>query len=95
MRRGKRCAAAAVVVVSLAAAAMGAEDWPKWLGPRGDGISRDAVSSDWPDGGPRQLWSATVGIGHSSPVVAGGKVYLFHLLGDRDTLHCSLPLTAS
>ena len=64
------------------------EDWPAWRGPRGDGISRETLpSTAWPNNGPKQLWSAKVGIGHSSPVVAGGKVYLFHLQGNQDTLN--------
>src|SRR5688572_15759201 len=49
------------------------EDWPRWLGPRGDGISREAVGDTWPDGGPPQLWSAEVGLGYASPVAAAGR----------------------
>lgn len=54
-----------------------AEDWPGWRGPRHDGTS---VASS-----PPLRWSAnfnvawkrrTVGIGHSSPVVSGNRVYL-------------------
>src|SRR6185503_6906615 len=52
------------------------EDWPKWRGPRGDQISREVLADQWPAGGPRTLWAADVGIGYSSPVVAGGRVYL-------------------
>ena len=65
------------------------EDWPKWLGPRGDGISRETGLADkWPMNGPRKLWDREVGVGHSSPVAADGKVYLFHLLGNQDALTC-------
>lgn len=56
------------------------EEWPKWRGPRGDGISRGTRLPDkFPSGGPRQLWSAEVGLGYSSPVAADGVVYLFSL----------------
>jgi outer membrane protein assembly factor BamB len=83
---------AAAVLLAWATAAAGApaaEEWPQWRGPRGDGISRETIAATkWPKDGPKQLWSAKVGIGHSTPVVAGGKVYLFHLLGDQDTLTC-------
>ena len=81
---------AVVALVAIAAvAAIAAEEWPQWRGPRGDGINRETLpSTAWPNNGPKQLWSAKVGIGHSSPVVAGGKVYLFHLQGSQDTLTC-------
>lgn len=72
-------------------AAHGAEDWPRWLGPRGDGISREVGLMDkWPDGGPRKLWQARVGIGFASPVAVEGRVYLMHTTPDRkrDVLTC-------
>jgi outer membrane protein assembly factor BamB len=63
-----------------------AEDWPRWRGPRGDQISHEVLSDQWPAGGPRTLWAADVGIGYSSPVIAGGRVYLFSMNGERETL---------
>lgn len=67
-------------VVSLLAAAAAmqtvhAADWPQWLGPRRDGSSTEKVAP-WRSP-PSVLWKIAVGEGHSSPVVAGGKVYLF------------------
>jgi outer membrane protein assembly factor BamB len=64
-------------------------DWPRWRGPRGDGISREPNLADlWPESGPPELWAADVGIGYSSPIAAGGRVYLFSLSDDRETLTC-------
>ena len=58
-------------------------------GPRGDGISRETGLADsWPEGGPRKLWSASVGLGYASPVAAGGRVYLFSLDDRHDALTC-------
>lgn len=51
-----------------------ADDWPQFLGPRRDNTSRDSVSP-W-TGDPKTLWRVPVGEGHSSPVVAGGYVFL-------------------
>ena len=66
-----------------------AEDWPRWRGPRGDGISRETSLADrWPESGPPRLWSAEVGIGYASPVAVAGRVYLFTLAETRDTLTC-------
>lgn len=51
-----------------------AEDWPGWLGPRRDNYSTETVRP-WTGALPI-LWKVEVGEGHSSPIVAGGKVFL-------------------
>jgi outer membrane protein assembly factor BamB len=51
-----------------------AEDWPQWLGPRRDNSSTETVAP-W-KGEPKLLWRKTVGEGHSSPVVAAGRLFL-------------------
>ena len=53
-------------------------DWPRWRGPEGTGHVPAGVAV--PKALPEEakvLWQVKVGIGHASPVVAGGKV--FHL----------------
>ena len=58
-----------------------AGDWPQWLGPTRNGVSSEAVA---PWKGPlKVLWKKPVGEGHSSPVVAGGKVFLHTRVGDK------------
>lgn len=83
---------AAVGVMALSTLAARAEDWPKWLGPRGDGITREAgLLNQWPESGPKVLWTAqNVGIGYSSPVAVAGRLYLFTLddQAKRDVLTC-------
>jgi outer membrane protein assembly factor BamB len=67
---------AALAVLALAGIAR-AQDWPAWRGPKGDGISAET-------GFPLR-WSATEGVlwkvpvpgwGHSSPVLAGDRLFL-------------------
>jgi outer membrane protein assembly factor BamB len=65
-----RSLAVALAVGAAAAAA----DWPQWLGPTRDGVSTEKVKP-W-KGDLRVLWRRPVGEGHSSPVVAGGRVFL-------------------
>jgi outer membrane protein assembly factor BamB len=72
--------------VAAAATASPAGEWPKWLGPKGDGISPAAVADKWPAEGPKKLWSAKVGTGYASAVAADGKVYAFGLDGNQDVL---------
>ena len=64
-----------------------AEDWPRFLGPRQDNTVTEAkLNLDWGEFGPPALWKAEVGNAYSPPVVAGGKVYVFHRLGQEEIL---------
>lgn len=64
-----------------------AEEWPKWLGPNGNGIStQEGLLDQWPQGGPEKVWSAHVGRGFSSPIGFDGKVYLLSMRGSNDNL---------
>src|SRR5688572_3143453 len=48
--------------------------WPQWRGPARDGVaSAFTVPTTWPPQLTKK-WDATVGVGHSSPVVAGNRV---------------------
>src|SRR2546423_7923293 len=71
-----------VAVFLLSVAPVVAEDWPQWLGPRRDGSSSEKVAP-WKDA-PKVLWRIPVGEGHSSPVIAGGKVYLHTRVKNKD-----------
>lgn len=61
-------------------------DWPRWLGPEGDGIVDEDLADRWPDAGPEVLWRADVAAGYATPVVADGLVYLFTTDGGQDRL---------
>jgi outer membrane protein assembly factor BamB len=52
--------------------------WPRFRGPNDDGISPEKVSLNrqWPEAGPRVLWSVEVGEGYAGAAVLGGKVYM-------------------
>lgn len=66
----RACSLAALAVCAAATAA----DWPRFRGPNGTGTAAGAL----PDIDPKKpLWKSPIpGRGVSSPVVAGGKVYL-------------------
>lgn len=54
-----------------------ADDWPQWLGPRRDGVWREAgILEKFPQGGPTLRWKVPVGAGYASAAVANGRVYL-------------------
>src|SRR5688572_16513942 len=66
-----------------------AADWPQFLGPDRNGVSRETNSFPaWPQDGPKQIWQKNTGQGFSGPVVSGDKLILFHRLGNKETVEC-------
>ncbi|MCP5115336.1 MAG: PQQ-binding-like beta-propeller repeat protein, partial [bacterium] len=63
-------------------------DWPRLLGESRNGVSDEAIAAKWPGNTPEVVWRREVGDGFAGPVVAGGKLILFHRLGDRETVEC-------
>lgn len=58
-----------------------AQEWAQWRGPARDGsVSGKNVPGKWPESFDR-AWRVDVGEGYSSPVVAGGRVFVH---GRRD-----------
>ncbi|MBG87556.1 MAG: alcohol dehydrogenase [Verrucomicrobiales bacterium] len=66
-----------------------AVDWPQLLGPDRNGTySGKDLNLDWPNNGPKRLWSNPVGKGWSSPVVSGEQVIIFHRDGGEEIIQC-------
>jgi outer membrane protein assembly factor BamB len=74
-----------VLTVSLIAQAP-APSWQQWRGPARDGVaSAFTVPATW----PAQLtkkWEATVGAGHSSPVISGNRVIVHSRQQEREVV---------
>ncbi len=68
-----------------AASPLQAADWNQWQGPSRDGHASFEPPAVWPEAPTRQ-WRVVVGEGHSSPVIAGGRVYIFSRQGDAEVL---------
>ncbi len=65
-----------------------AADWPQWRGPERSGHA--ATSTPGPRGLPKEFqpkWRVPVGGGHSSPVVAGGKLIFLDEKDGREVAH--------
>lgn len=66
-----------------------AEDWPRFLGPKGDGSSSETnLVGQWSSSGPRRLWSLPVGTGYSAPSVQGSRLVLHHRRGNEEIVEC-------
>lgn len=65
----------------------GAQDWTAWRGPKSDGSVTGFERKTYPET-LKLKWKATVGEGHSSPVVWSRKVYTFTRKDDSEVVTC-------
>lgn len=66
-----------------------ADDWPHWRGPNRDDTTAESSRWDdgaWPPGEP--AWTAQVGAGGSSPIIAGGRVYTLGWMDGVEVVSC-------
>ena len=78
--------AGAMALAPLAPAA----DWPQFLGPDRDGISKETgLLRTWPETGPEVVWAYSVGKGYAAPAIVGDDVYFLDRVDDKtDFLRC-------
>jgi outer membrane protein assembly factor BamB len=72
-----------LLVLMLLRAPASAEDWPRFRGPNGSGVSTSRnVPAEF---GPAKnlVWRAPLPPGHSSPVIMGDRIYLTAVDGQR------------
>src|SRR5688572_8612376 len=73
------CAAVLFVSATLA------EDWAAWRGPRGDGTSLETgIPIRWSDKENIHWKTPIPGIGHSSPVIHGERIFVTTCLQDKE-----------
>src|SRR6202051_3915437 len=75
---------ALVLLLFALAAAVSAEDWPEFRGPPAQGHSTErGLPLEWSES-RNVMWKARVpGLGWSSPVVAGGRVWVTSAIKER------------
>jgi outer membrane protein assembly factor BamB len=78
--------AIAAAFLSVSAHTVPAQDWTGWRGPARTGVAAQFTPpANWP-ARPKQVWKVEAGVGHSSPVVSGDRVYLFSRVFDQEAL---------
>jgi outer membrane protein assembly factor BamB len=85
---GGRILAVSAVLLCLVAAWSRCQDWPRWRGPDGNGITKETLDPQKLAGGPKIVWQASVGIGFSSVAVAGPYLYTMGNTSREDTVYC-------
>jgi len=63
-------------------------DWPCWRGPQRDALCRETgLLQEWPERGPRKLWSVSgIGEGYGTVCAARGRLYVTGMVGGRGRL---------
>jgi outer membrane protein assembly factor BamB len=74
-----------VVMMAALQAPPPAAAWPQWRGPLRTGEAPAASRAQWPEA-LKPGWKVSVGAGHASPVVSGGRVFQFSRQDDQETL---------
>jgi outer membrane protein assembly factor BamB len=65
------------------------DDWPAFLGPLGNGVSRETgIIAPWPKDGLRLVWEMPLGTGYSMPTISRGRLFLFDRHDDNARLSC-------
>lgn len=79
----KYCMTLVAVTVLLTCAIAIGDDWPRWLGPKMDGIWRESgLLEAFPEGGPPMAWRREIGAGYAGPSVAAGRLYVMDRIKD-------------
>lgn len=74
-----------------AGAEIAGEDWPQFLGARGNNISTETGLLDkWPTNGPPAAWERNIGSGYSAPSVRGELLVLHHRMGSEEVVEAFL-----
>src|SRR5258708_4897652 len=83
----KRLSGLGVLCGCFLVVSLSAQDWPQFLGPQRNGVySGPPLATTWPAGGPRRVWQKPIGTGFAGPVIAGGRVILFHRVSDEEVV---------
>lgn len=78
-----------LVVTALLALCLGADSsarqqpaqagWPQWGGPNRDfTVGSRGLLTTWPAGGPKKIWTRSLGEGHSAIAADGGRLYTMY-----------------
>ena len=79
------------IAIALVCLSAFAADWPQLLGPQRNGVSTEQLTLR----SPKLLWKKEVGAGFSAPVVAAGKLILFHRAGNQEVVEALNPATGA
>jgi outer membrane protein assembly factor BamB len=78
-----------MIVCACTVSSAQSQEWPRWRGSRGDGISSE---KNWTPsalaGGAKILWTVDAGYGYSNVAIGGGRLYTMGTFRTGDTVLC-------
>ena len=64
-------------------------EWPRILGPADNGTTTESgLMRKFPAEGLRAVWQMPLGSGMGGPAISGGRIVIFHRLGEKETVEC-------
>ena len=79
-----------LLLIFLTANLCFASDWPRYLGPNGNAVSKEkGLKRSWDENGPEILWTFPLTEGFGGPAVSEGKVYIYDRVeNEKNVLRC-------
>jgi outer membrane protein assembly factor BamB len=66
-----------------------AAEWLMWGGPKGDfKVEASGLAEEWPDEGPKSLWSKDLGEGYSAILFENDRLYTMFRADDKEHVVC-------
>lgn len=63
--------------------------WPQWGGPNRDfKIVTSGLATEWPEGGPPEIWKRELGDGYSTIVGEGHRLYTMYRKDEKEWVVC-------
>ena len=76
-----------ILLTVVAFGVLTAGDWTQWGGPAQDFQSDSPkLAAEWPESGPKQLWSRELGAGYSGILIEDGKLYTMYRVDDQEAV---------
>ena len=76
-------------VMACAAEKSVSAEWPRILGPADNGTTTESgLMRKFPAEGLRAVWQMPLGSGMGGPAISGGRIVIFHRLGEKETVEC-------
>ncbi len=76
-----------LLLTATAGVALASAQWTQWGGPNRDfTCDSTGLADQWPENGPRKIWSREIGGGHSSILVDDDMLYTMCRRGDKDAV---------
>ena len=82
-------AVAAVVLLLATTSADAGGSWTQWGGPNRDFVADSTgLAEQWPEAGPRELWSRDLGEGYSAILAEDDRLYTMYRADDQEVVIC-------